>query len=190
MNKVPLFISLFMLLNVSPCNSNEIIISFNELEKYLGKPVPRNAQRIDVNFWTIELFDNNELSENINLITENNIVVTAEYFFASRSVGSLNQMRGSFIDIFEQYCENRISNNNIFFWEAKPNSKLGNVKRLYIALHKVNVNNEIKGIWDLRVSILELNAVQEKIKKVVEKPERHTPAPCPPPIPRWETPSA
>jgi hypothetical protein len=124
-----------------------LIFSLNDLEKYLGEPVPENAQQSDSNYWIIELYNDNFIRKNINLLSENNIVIVAEYIFTSQSKSWLSSLHEYLFYIIDEQGERKTSRNNVMNWEIQPNSGLRNNRHLYIGLTNVynmgNKNNEM-----------------------------------------------
>jgi len=133
---------------------DELTVQFSELEKYLGNPVPANAQRLDVNDWSIVLFESETLSQYIILTDERRIVMSAEYYFTSTSAASLVSLRGTLINVLEQYGEyvKKIDTNT--FWVLKQNSGLSN-KPLFVCLAQVNPASQVINVYDFRISIVE-----------------------------------
>ena len=150
----------FIVCLIFPCYSNEINFSISELESFLGKSVPNNAERLDIDLWSIILFDNGEFGQFVRLTTRNRIVIAAEYIFVSGSVGSLSSLRGKIIDFMEEFANNRVINNNNIIWKLNPDSGLDNNKHLFAILYPVVITNSIKGLYDLTFGIMEYQFIQ------------------------------
>jgi hypothetical protein len=163
--KKPFSVSLLViLLTVFSLNSLQaeefnLIFSINDLEKYLGGPVPSNAQQKDSNYWIIELYNDNFIRENINLLSENNIVIVAEYIFTSQSKSWLSGLREYLFYIIDEQGERKTLRNNVINWEIQPNSGLRNNRHLYIGLTNVySMGNENNEIWAFSARILDLGS--------------------------------
>jgi hypothetical protein len=124
-------------INLAYCD--ELTIQFSELEKFLGKPVPANAQRIDINEWRIELFENHILAQDIILMTEDNLVASAGYGFISDSANQLAILRGNLINTLENERKSLTKVNDILFWVISPGTLC--TKPLYITLSNINLIN-------------------------------------------------
>jgi hypothetical protein len=153
-------------LNILFCKSiqaQEFQLTFSvaDLEKYLGESVPANARLIDTDLWIIELFNDNFIRQNIYLLSENDVVIVAEYLFTSGSNSWLSGLRESLFNIIDEHAENKTINNNVINWEIKPNSGLRNNKYLLIGLTDIYAggNNENR---NFSVRILDLYYLQER----------------------------
>lgn len=134
MVKRKIIVSIIMFLICSVFTfSEELTLNLGEVEKYLGKPVPRDAQRIDLKIWIIEIFQDSSIRQDIILRTENNIVITAEYNFNAIVNTILVSLRGMLIDSLEQYGEFESETNDILFWNT---STLAN-RPVLVALSRV-----------------------------------------------------
>jgi hypothetical protein len=141
----------------------KLTFSINDLEKYLGEPVPTNAQEKDEDLWVIELHNENFIKQNINLLSENGIVIVAEYLYTSQSYNWLSGMRELNFNIIDENGDNKKIDKSVINWELRPNSGLKNDKYLLIGLTNVyggDVGNN--GIWKLSIRILDLNNIRER----------------------------
>jgi hypothetical protein len=158
-----LAVFLLIILNVFSFNNLQaqqftFIFSISDLEKYLGEPVPGNAQQRDSDYWIIGLFNNNSIREDIWLLSENNIVIAAEYSFASHSKSWMSGIHEFISHTIDENGENKRTSRDAINWDIKPDSGLKNNKKLLIGITDVysrgNRNNEA---WAFSVRILDLD---------------------------------
>ena len=162
--KKSLTVLLLIMLNVFSFNNLQaqefkLKFSINDLEKYLGEPVPENAQKRDSDYWIIELHSEDFIRENIYLMSENNLVIAAVHSFSSRSKGWISSLQEYFFYIIDEHGENKRTSRDAINWDLKSNSGFRNNKHLLIGLTDVNaIGNRNNETWAFSIRILDLDS--------------------------------
>jgi predicted transposase YbfD/YdcC len=132
-----IFLILFLAL---PFSLFAIEISIQYLEGYLGKPVPANAKRVDINQWTIELENTRDYAQFVILETKNNIVTIAAYHFVSSNYRIIQHIRVTIFNLTDNL--NSMANDtliaNCLVWEIEPVGEIKN--NLYLILSDIRNN--------------------------------------------------